>query len=80
MRKITKARVAGLVCGAATLAGTESAWALDKYIDLEPPKVRSGVGYGYDSIKHEHKQATCVTYGPGTDQDDPLDPVQRFRS
>ncbi len=69
MRTMNKQRLAGAVCGALTLAGSQSAWALDKYLDIEPPQTLSGYGYGYNSVTRTHALKQCVTYGTATQDD-----------
>lgn len=38
---------------------------MDKYIDLEPPQTKSGLGYGYNSISREFVLRSCVQFAPG---------------
>lgn len=52
-------------CGLLTLAASPNALALDKYIDLEPPQTKSGLGYGYNSISREFVLRQCVQFAPG---------------
>jgi hypothetical protein len=40
-----------------------SAWALDKYLDLEPAETLSGYGYGYDSVSRTFQLRQCVQFG-----------------
>jgi hypothetical protein len=58
-----------LACGALTVTGSQSAWALDKYLDLEPPETLSGNGYGYNSISREFVLRKCVNFGTALTSD-----------
>jgi len=55
----------GAACGFLTLTGSQAAFAMDKYIDLEPPQTKSGLGYGYNSISREFVLRSCVQFAPG---------------
>ncbi len=69
MRTRTKQRLAALACGALTVAGAPNAWALDKYLDLEPPETLSGAGFGYNSISREFVLRKCVNFGAALTSD-----------
>ncbi len=69
MRTRTKQRLAALACGALSVASTQNAWALDKYLDLEPPETLSGVGFGYNSISREFVLRKCVNFGSALTSD-----------
>ncbi|MBL8973363.1 MAG: hypothetical protein JNK56_22440, partial [Myxococcales bacterium] len=58
-------RLVGAACGFLTLTGSQAALAMDKYIDLEPPQTKSGLGYGYNSISREFVLRSCVQFAPG---------------
>lgn len=62
MRKATK-RLVGAACGLLTLGTTQTALAMDQYLELEPPKTLSGRGYGYNSISREFVLRQCVQFG-----------------
>jgi hypothetical protein len=65
MRSVARQRLIGAACGLLTLTGGHSAWALDKYLDLDPPQTKSGFGYGYNSISREFILRQCVQFAPG---------------
>lgn len=65
MRTITRQRWIAAACGLLTLGHLPTASALDKYLDLEPPQTKSGLGYGYNSINREFVLRQCVQFAPG---------------
>ena len=65
MRSVATRRLIGAACGFLTLTGSQAAFAMDKYIDLEPPQTKSGLGYGYNSISREFVLRSCVQFAPG---------------
>jgi hypothetical protein len=56
----------GILCGLVASTTTGKAWALDQYLDLEPPETISGYGYGYNSIARSHTLKKCVSFGTKT--------------
>jgi hypothetical protein len=62
MRNFISKRSASVVLGALTLAASPSAFALDKYIDLDPAPTKSGYGFGYNSISKEFVLRQCVEF------------------
>jgi len=65
MRSVATRQLVGAACGFLTLTGSQAAFAMDKYIDLEPPQTKSGLGYGYNSISREFVLRSCVQFAPG---------------
>ena len=65
MRSVATRRLVGAACGFLTLTGSQAALAMDKYIDLDPPQTKSGLGYGYNSISREFVLRSCVQFAPG---------------
>ena len=65
MRSVATRRLVSAACGILTLTGSQAAFAIDKYIDLEPPQTKSGLGYGYNSISREFVLRSCVEFAPG---------------
>ena len=65
MRTQITRRLVVATCGLLTLAGSPSAHAIDKYLDLEPPQTLSGYGYGYNSLSREFVLKKCVQFTPG---------------
>jgi hypothetical protein len=63
MRRSIIKGLAGAACGAVVMAGGSNAWAIDKYLDLEPAQTLSGYGYGYDSISRTFMLRQCVQFG-----------------
>jgi hypothetical protein len=55
MRKLIL--VMGVVCV------SSPAWAIDKYLELEPPDTRATFGTGYDSLRREFVPQECVSFG-----------------
>ena len=64
MRSVANSRVLSAACGFLTLMGSQSAFAIDKYLDLEPPQTKSGLGYGYNSLSREFVLRSCVEFAP----------------
>lgn len=64
MRSVANSRLLSAACGFFTLMGSQSAFAIDKYLDLEPPQTKSGLGYGYNSISREFVLRQCVEFAP----------------
>lgn len=64
MSNVIKIRLVGAACGLVTMLGAQTASALDKYLDLEPPQTKSGLGYGYNSISREFILRQCVQFEP----------------
>ncbi len=64
MRSVANLRLLSAACGIVTLLGGQSAYAMDKYLDLEPPQTKSGLGYGYNSISREYVLRQCVQFEP----------------
>jgi len=65
MRSVANSRVLSAACGFLTLMGSQTAFAIDKYLDLEPPQTKSGLGYGYNSLSREFVLRQCVEFAPG---------------
>lgn len=65
MQRIARRRLVVATCGILTLASSQEAYAIDKYLDLEPPQTKSGYGYGYNSISREFVLRQCVQFTPG---------------
>ena len=65
MRRVTHQRWIAAACSLLTLGTAQTASALDKYLDLEPPQTKSGPGYGYNSISREFVLKQCVQFAPG---------------
>lgn len=65
MRSVATRRLVSAACGLLTMTGSQAAIAMDKYIDLEPPQTKSGLGYGYNSISREFVLRSCVQFAPG---------------
>lgn len=63
MRNGTGQRLVGVACGLLTLSVTNTALAMDQYLELEPPKTLTGRGYGYNSISREYVLRQCVQFG-----------------
>jgi hypothetical protein len=64
MRSVANYRLLSAACGFFTLLGSQRAFAFDKYLDLEPPQTKSGLGYGYNSINREFVLRQCVEFAP----------------
>lgn len=64
MLRVATPRIVGAVCGLLTLTTSQAAFALDKYLDLDPPQTKSGLGYGYNSISREFVLRQCVQFDP----------------
>jgi hypothetical protein len=64
MHRVAKQRLVVAACGLLTLAGSQNAHAIDKYLDLEPPQTKAGYGYGYNSLSREFVLRQCVQFNP----------------
>lgn len=65
MPRVIHHRLVVATCGLLTLTAAQTASALDKYLDLEPPQTKSGLGYGYNSVGREFVLRQCVQFAPG---------------
>jgi hypothetical protein len=64
MQLVSRHRLVAVTCGLWTLALAGEARAIDKYLDLDPPQTKSGVGYGYNSLTREFVLRQCVEFVP----------------